>query len=51
MHVFDLCVIPLELAQDHLFVLPVAELGLDLVEVARDFRQSVSVRLLRASLL
>ena len=49
-HSLDLLVVPVELANDHLFVLSVLELGLDLLEVAHDFGQLVRVGLLSARL-
>ena len=43
MHILDLRVVAFKFAQDHLFVLSIAEFGLDLIEVARDLGQFVSI--------
>ena len=45
-HVFYLRVVALKLAENHLFILAVRELSLDMLEVVDDFRQFVRVGLL-----
>jgi len=45
-HVFYLRVVALKLAKNHLFILTVRELNLDVLEVVDDFRQFVRVGLL-----